>query len=491
MFVIRQNATHKVVLGPAVAVGDGFTPVTTLDVSTADEAEAILHDNGTVVDISGYTWAAIATADGYYHLTLQAAISGTVGHLTIVVNDDNLCLPLRADFTVLEEAVYDAMYAASATGPLQATTGGRKLTVEADGVAHADVKEWLGVAPLALASQQVQVDLTAIHGTALTETASGRLAAAFVKLFDVVTPLLVASDVMRGTDNAALASVLGALADAAAAGDPTSADTLMQYVKQLVNVLVGTDGVAAWPAAVAPGNGVSLAEALRATYNFSVSSAAWGSINSGIVFRGTVTAADPGVSFTVGGLAGQGAGAFIDANTPWYAYCFRDAGGAAAAPQGEQQQITGYTSATGLFTTNAFTVPIAVGDDMVMLSGRIASVPDILTDTGTTLPTTLATIITHLTDIKGNDFSSLNDSLRPIRLRGDTAWITADVSALATAAKLLSYFQSALRSDVTVDADIGGTYDDATDSQQAIRDNQAASGTVNLSTEGTDITSEE
>lgn len=41
---------------------------------------------------------------------------------------------------------------------------------------------------------------------------------------------------------------------------------------------------------------------------------------------------------------------------------------------------------------------------------------------------------------------------------------------LATAAKMLSYFQSALRSDVTVDPDIGGTYDDATDSQQAVRD---------------------
>lgn len=42
--------------------------------------------------------------------------------------------------------------------------------------------------------------------------------------------------------------------------------------------------------------------------------------------------------------------------------------------------------------------------------------------------------------------------------------------AVATAAKLLSYVQSMLRSDVTVDTDIGGTYDDATDSQQAIRD---------------------
>ena len=72
---------------------------------------------------------------------------------------------------------------------------------------------------------------------------------------------------MRGTDNAALASVVGTLADAAAAGDPTVSDTLMQYAKQLINVLIGTAGVATFPSAAAPGNAVSLAEVLRAIYD--------------------------------------------------------------------------------------------------------------------------------------------------------------------------------------------------------------------------------
>lgn len=69
---------------------------------------------------------------------------------------------------------------------------------------------------------------------------------------------------MRGTDSAALASVVGALTDAAAAGDPTTADTLMQYAKQLINVLVGTTGITTWPAEAAPANNVSLSEAIRA-----------------------------------------------------------------------------------------------------------------------------------------------------------------------------------------------------------------------------------
>ena len=116
MLPIRQGATHKVVIGPAVAVGDGFTPVASLSLSTADDTAAILHDNATVVDISGYTMAAITNADGYYHLTLQSGISNTVGHLTIVIQDDSLILPLKADFAVVEEAVYDMLYAGSAIG---------------------------------------------------------------------------------------------------------------------------------------------------------------------------------------------------------------------------------------------------------------------------------------------------------------------------------------------------------------------------------------
>lgn len=107
------------------------------------------------------------------------------------------------------------------------------------------------------------------------------------------------------------------------------------------------------------------------------SSAAWGYINSGIVFRGLVTADDPGVSFTCSGLAGQGVGMFVDSGTPWYAYVARDAGGAGAAPQGEAQQVLTYTSATGLFTTNAYTTPVATGDDVIIMSYRIAATADV------------------------------------------------------------------------------------------------------------------
>lgn len=84
------------------------------------------------------------------------------------------------------------------------------------------------------------------------------------------------------------------------------------------------------------------------------------------------------------------------------------------------------------------------------------------------------TTVTNLT----NDPSGVTTLLS--RLSATRAGYLDNLSAgaVATAAKLLSYFQSALRSDVTVDADIGGTYDDATDSQQAIRDRGDAAWTT-------------
>lgn len=69
-----------------------------------------------------------------------------------------------------------------------------------------------------------------------------------------------------GLDLDAISTAVGAVADAAAAGDPSATESIMQYVKQLVNVLVGTTGVTTYPAEAAPANNVSLAEVIRAIH---------------------------------------------------------------------------------------------------------------------------------------------------------------------------------------------------------------------------------
>jgi hypothetical protein len=72
---------------------------------------------------------------------------------------------VRMEGVTIDGATINAWIGAFSIGcTLRPTTAGRKLTVESDGMGHADLKEWLGVAPLALVSQRVSVDATAISG---------------------------------------------------------------------------------------------------------------------------------------------------------------------------------------------------------------------------------------------------------------------------------------------------------------------------------------
>ena len=93
-----------------------------------------------------------------------------------------------------------------------------------------------------------------------------------------------------------------------------------------------------------------------------------------LAYGGTVTAVPGANQFTIPTLAGLGAGKFVDAVAPWWALVFRDAGGAGAAPQGEMQAITAYVTATGAFTTAAFTAAVAVDDEILLLNPLLAAI---------------------------------------------------------------------------------------------------------------------
>ena len=111
--------------------------------------------------------------------------------------------------TALSDAVWTDAKAAFLDHSIATVDGNVDTLVSRLTAARAGYLDNLSAGAVALASG---VDLTKIHGAALTETIDGYLAAAFIKLFDVAAPLLVASDVMRGTDDAALAAT--ALTDA-------------------------------------------------------------------------------------------------------------------------------------------------------------------------------------------------------------------------------------------------------------------------------------
>jgi hypothetical protein len=264
-----------------------------------------------------------------YTFPATAGHIDTVGPMRVCFLDLSVCLPFWEDFNVLSEQAYDAKYegmgsfigqvaAVTADTPI---TGVTRITLADPGLSAVgddqmsgsflyildrDTREVLGVRAAGDwtdASNYIFVDdydfvvttgmdyllAWAPPGILLSGPVASANIAQLGGSVQSVTDLkdfvdagydpathkvqgLVLADTcttntdMRGTDNAALASVLGALADAAAAGDPTSADTVVQYLKQIINTLEGAAGIPSFPAESAPGNDVSLAEIIRAIH---------------------------------------------------------------------------------------------------------------------------------------------------------------------------------------------------------------------------------
>ncbi len=185
MLFLKQSTSVSVKIGPFLDSVDGVTAEDGLTISRADvllskadgafaqktEATTCTHDAG-----------------GWYACPLDTTDTATVGRLQLSVEESG-ALPVWHDYFVLSANVYDAL----------------------------------------VGTDLLQTDLAAIFNTALTETGAGYLAAAFKKLFDVATPLLVASAAMRGTDGAELtgaaAAAVAGLGDVATSGDLSTLQT--------------------------------------------------------------------------------------------------------------------------------------------------------------------------------------------------------------------------------------------------------------------------
>lgn len=110
MIELRQSTERIIPVGSAMAIGDGFTPVTTLALAAADQAEILKANGAATVDISGYTFAAITGADGWYHLTVTASGSDTLGEMKVVIQDASLSLPIEETFMVVTQQYWDSKY---------------------------------------------------------------------------------------------------------------------------------------------------------------------------------------------------------------------------------------------------------------------------------------------------------------------------------------------------------------------------------------------
>ena len=137
---LKQSTAIIIKMGVAVN-STGVTPVTTLAVSTADEAEILKNGTSATLAIAG-TLTAITGADGWYNMTLSTGDTDTLGPLTVLIQDDSAILPIYKDFMVVDPTFYDAKYS---TGPVKATLTSATYTTVT--TFHASVANYSTFAP--------------------------------------------------------------------------------------------------------------------------------------------------------------------------------------------------------------------------------------------------------------------------------------------------------------------------------------------------------
>lgn len=187
MNFLRQSTSVDVGIGPFVDQTDGFTAETALTITQPDVR---LKKNGGA-------WAQKAAAqtlsheeNGWYEVTLDATDTNTVGILIVAIAESG-ALPVWIEFQVVEEAVYDAFYAAAAPGlvgtaqtgdnfarlgaPAGASVSADIAAIEAQtddiGAAGAGLTAITALLPAALVSGRIDASVGAMAANVLTATA--------------------------------------------------------------------------------------------------------------------------------------------------------------------------------------------------------------------------------------------------------------------------------------------------------------------------------
>jgi len=113
---LEVNVAATILIGPAVAVADGVTPVENLALGTADHAELMKHNGTTFVDLTSDSRAFTHKEGGWYTLVLGTGDIDTEGRLTVLIMDTSLSLPIWKDFMVVSQAYWASKYDAKDSG---------------------------------------------------------------------------------------------------------------------------------------------------------------------------------------------------------------------------------------------------------------------------------------------------------------------------------------------------------------------------------------
>lgn len=115
-YLKQSTASQTRVIGNFVDEADGFTPETALTIANTDVK---LSKNG-AASVNKNSGGGTHIANGMYAVTFDATDTNTVGELAGSVFLTGVARTVFFKFLVVEESVYDRLFAASAVGPLTA-----------------------------------------------------------------------------------------------------------------------------------------------------------------------------------------------------------------------------------------------------------------------------------------------------------------------------------------------------------------------------------
>ena len=137
--ILKQSTAVDVLIGPFVDKTDAATA------ETGESPSVKLSKNGQTMAAKNDATTPVHDADGYYNCELDATDTNTVGTLILTVAASANALPVRHEFQVMEEALYDGLYAdgaarvpADTTAVSGDTTAADNLELMYDGTGYTD-----------------------------------------------------------------------------------------------------------------------------------------------------------------------------------------------------------------------------------------------------------------------------------------------------------------------------------------------------------------
>lgn len=181
MFLRQSTASQEILLGRFVDSTDGNTEETGLTIANTDIK---IFKSGATTLANKNSGGATHISNGLYYAVLDATDTDTIGNLEVHVHVAG-ALSVRNVFTVLDEAVYDALFGTVALATATNITAGTITTVT-------NVTTVNGLAANVITAAATAADFT-------TEIQSGLATAAALATVDgVVDSILVDTTAMKG-----------------------------------------------------------------------------------------------------------------------------------------------------------------------------------------------------------------------------------------------------------------------------------------------------